>query len=83
LAQASQAVIIGFNVVPDEAARSLADDLQAGNSSLRHYLPKLPMTLRRPSRERLKPEQQVVEVGMAMVLQAFSISSLALLLAAA
>src|SRR6185436_16732301 len=28
LANASNAVIIGFNVIPDEAARSLADDRQ-------------------------------------------------------
>jgi len=73
LAQASQAVIIGFNVVPDEAARSLADDLQV---EIRRYdiIYKVTDDIKATLEGRLKPEQQVVEVGMAMVLQAFSIS---------
>lgn len=73
LAQASQAVIIGFNVVPDEAARSLADDLQV---EIRRYdiIYKVADDIKATLEGRLKPEQQVVEVGMAMVLQAFSIS---------
>ena len=73
LAQASQAVIIGFNVVPDEAARSLADDVQV---EVRRYevIYKVTDDLKAMLEGRLKPEEQVVEQGMAMVLQTFSIS---------
>lgn len=73
LAQASQAVIIGFNVVADEAARSLADELQV---QIRRYdiIYKVSDDIRATLEGRLKPDQQVVEVGMAMVLQTFSIS---------
>ncbi len=73
LAQASQAVIIGFNVVPDEAARSLADDVQV---EIRRYevIYKVTDDLKAVLEGRLKPEEQVVEQGMAMVMQVFSIS---------
>ena len=73
LAQASEAVIIGFNVVPDEAARSLADDVQV---EIRRYdvIYKVTDDLRATLEGRLKPEEQVVEQGMAMVLQLFNIS---------
>ena len=73
LAQASQGVIIGFNVVPDEAARSLADDVQV---EVRRYdvIYKVTDDLKAMLEGRLKPEEQVVEMGMAMVLQTFSIS---------
>ncbi len=73
LAQASQAVIIGFNVVPDEAARSLADDLQV---EIRRYdiIYKVSEDIRATLEGRLKPEEQTVELGMAMVLQVFNIS---------
>jgi len=73
LAQASQAVIIGFNVVADEAARSLADDLQV---EIRRYeiIYKVTDDIRATLEGRLKPDKQVVEVGMAMVLQTFAIS---------
>jgi translation initiation factor IF-2 len=73
LAQASEAVIIGFNVVPDETARSLADDLQV---EIRRYdiIYKVTDDLKAMLEGRLKPEEQVVEVGMAMVLQTFNIS---------
>jgi translation initiation factor IF-2 len=73
LAQASQAVIIGFNVVPDEAARSLADDLQV---EIRRYdiIYKVTDDLKAMLEGRLKPEEHVVELGMAMVLQTFNIS---------
>ncbi|MEM9411161.1 MAG: translation initiation factor IF-2 [Planctomycetota bacterium] len=73
LAQASEAVIIGFNVVPDEAARSLADDLQV---EVRRYdiIYKVTDDLKAMLEGRLKPEEQVVELGMAMVLQTFNIS---------
>ncbi len=73
LAQASQAVIIGFNVVPDEAARSLADELQV---EIRRYdvIYKVSEDIRATLEGRLKPEESTVELGMAMVQQVFSIS---------
>ncbi len=73
LAQASQAVIIGFNVVADETARSLADDLQV---QIRRYeiIYKVTDDIRATLEGRLKPDKQVVDVGMAMVLQTFAIS---------
>jgi len=73
LAQASEAVIIGFNVVPDEAARSLADEVQV---EIRRYdvIYKVTDDLRATLEGRLKPEEHVVEQGMAMVLQTFNIS---------
>ena len=73
LAQASQAVVIGFKVVPDEAARSLADDLQV---EVRRYeiIYKVTDDLKAMLEGRLKPEEQVVELGMAMILQTFNVS---------
>ena len=73
LAQASEAVICAFNVVPDETARSLADEVQA---EVRRYevIYKITDDLKAMLEGRLKPEEQVVELGMAMVLQTFSIS---------
>ncbi len=73
LAQASAAVIIGFNVVPDEAARSLADDLQV---EIRRYdvIYKVTDDIRATLEGRLKPDEQTVELGMAMVLRVFNIS---------
>jgi translation initiation factor IF-2 len=73
LAQASQAVIIGFNVVPDEAARGLADELDV---EIRRYdvIYKVSDDIKATLEGRLKPEEQIVELGMAMVLRTFSIS---------
>ena len=73
LAQASQGVIIGFSVVPDEASRSLADELQV---EIRRYdiIYKVTDDIRATLEGRLKPEKQIVEQGMAMVLQVFNIS---------
>ena len=73
LAQASEAVIIGFNVVPDEAARALADDVQV---EIRRYdvIYKVADDIRATLEGRLKPEEQTVDLGMAMVLRTFSIS---------
>ena len=73
LAQASEAIIIGFNVVPDEAARSLADDLDV---EIRRYsvIYKITEDLKAVLEGKLKPEEHVVEQGMAMVLQTFNIS---------
>jgi len=73
LAQASHAVIVGFNVVPDEAARALADDVQV---EIRRYevIYKITDDVRDTLEGQLKPEEHTVEVGMAMVLRTFSIS---------
>ena len=73
LAQASEAVICAFNVVPDENARSLAEEVGA---QVRRYdvIYKITDDLRATLEGRLKPEEQVVEQGMAMVLRTFNIS---------
>ena len=73
LADASEAIIVGFNVVPDENARSLADDLQV---EVRRYdvIYKIVDDLKAVLEGRLKPEEQVVETGMAMILKTFSVS---------
>ena len=73
LAQASKAVIIGFNVIPDDAARSLADELEV---EIRRYdvIYKVTDDIRATLEGRLKPDENVVEVGSAMVLRTFSIS---------
>ena len=73
LAQASEAVIIGFNVVPDDAARSLADDLQV---EIRRYdvIYKVSDDIKATLEGRLKPEEKEVELGSVMVLKTFSIS---------
>ena len=73
LAHASSAVIVAFNVVPNEDARSLADDLGV---EVRRYdvIYKITDDLKATLEGRLKPEEQVVELGMAMVLRTFNIS---------
>ena len=73
LAQASEAVICAFNVVPDENARSLAEEVGA---EIRRYevIYKITDDLKATLEGRLKPEEQIVEQGMAMVLRTFSIS---------
>ena len=73
LADASEAIIVGFNVVPDENARSLADELQV---EVRRYdvIYKIVDDLKAVLEGKLKPEEQVVETGMAMILKTFSVS---------
>ncbi len=73
LAQASQAVIIGFNVVPDDSARGLAEEVQV---EIRRYdiIYKITDDIKATLEGRLKPEQHVVDIGMAMVLRTFTIS---------
>ena len=73
LAQASEAVICAFNVVPDETARSLADEV---NAEIRRYevIYKITDDLKAMLEGRLKPEEQIVDLGMAMVMQTFSVS---------
>lgn len=73
LASASQAVILGFNVIPDEAARALADER---NVEIRRYdiIYKLAEDIRAILEGRLRPEQKVVELGRALVKAVFNIS---------
>ena len=73
LAHASQAVIIGFQVIPDEAARSLADEKQV---EIRRYdiIYKMTDDIRALLEGKLKPEERMVELGHALVKRVFPIS---------
>jgi len=73
LASASDAVIVAFNVIPDETARSLADER---NIEIRRYdvIYKLTDDIRAMIEGRLRPEERVVELGRALVKQVFQIS---------
>lgn len=73
LASASDAVIVGFNVIPDESARSMAD--QRG-VEIRRYSVIYKMTdeIKSILEGRLRPEERVVELGRALVKQVFQIS---------
>jgi translation initiation factor IF-2 len=73
LANASDAVIIGFNVVPDEGARGLADRLGV---QVRRYdiIYKLTEDLRAALEGMLKPEEREVDLGRALVQRTFTIS---------
>ncbi|HEX5102476.1 MAG TPA: translation initiation factor IF-2, partial [Pirellulaceae bacterium] len=73
LAHASGAVVVGFNVIPDEAARSLADARQV---EIRRYdiIYKLTDDIKLLVEGKLKPEERVVEMGTALVKQVFTIS---------
>ncbi len=73
LADASDAVIIGFNVVPDEKARSLAEDRGV---QVRRYeiIYKLTEDLKAALEGMLEPEQREVETGRALVQRTFTIS---------
>ena len=73
LAQASDAVIIGFNVIPDEGARALADEK---GIEIRRYdvIYKVTDDIKAMLEGRLKPEEQQVELGQAIVKQVFHIS---------
>ncbi len=73
LAHASDAIVIGFNVVADEAARMLADRFKV---SIRRYdiIYKLSEDLKQAVEGKLKPEQREVDLGRALVQQVFPIS---------
>ncbi len=73
LADASDAVIIGFNVVPDESARGLAD--QRG-VQIRRYdiIYQVTEDLKAALEGMLKPEERELELGRALVKQIFQIS---------
>lgn len=73
LAHASNAVVVGFNVIPDEAARGLADELGV---EIRRYdiIYKLTDDIKAMVEGKLKPEERVIELGRAVVKEVFSIS---------
>jgi translation initiation factor IF-2 len=73
LAHASDAIIIGFNVVADEAARILAERFKV---DIRRYdiIYQLSDDLKKALEGKLKPEEREVELGRALVQQAFVIS---------
>jgi len=73
LASASNAVVVGFNVIPDEAARQLADERGV---EIRRYdiIYKLTDDLRALLEGKLRPEERVKDLGRALVQQVFSIS---------
>ena len=73
LADASDAIIIGFNVVPDENARLLAE--QKGVQVRRYdIIYKLTDDLRAALEGMLKPEEKETETGRIAVLRKFVIS---------
>ncbi len=73
LAAASDAVIIGFNVVPDEGARTLAE---AAGVQIRRYdiIYQLTADLKAALEGMLKPEKREAELGRALVQRVFHIS---------
>ena len=73
LAHASDAVILGFNVVADEGARALAD---AYGVQVRRYdiIYQVTEDLKAALEGMLKPEQHERELGRALVQQTFKIS---------
>ncbi len=72
LASASQAVIIGFNVIPDENARILAESRDV---EIRRYdiIYKVTEDIKATLEGRLKPEERVIELGRALVKQLFPV----------
>jgi translation initiation factor IF-2 len=73
LADASDAVIIGFNVVPDERARSLAEELGV---QVRRYeiIYQVTDDLRKALEGMLAPEKREATLGRAVVQRTYSIS---------
>ena len=75
LADASDAVIIGFNVVPDERARSLAEDRGV---QVRRYeiIYQVTDDLKNALEGMLAPEKRETDLGRAVVQRTYSISRL-------
>jgi translation initiation factor IF-2 len=73
LAHASQAVVLGFNVIPDESARALAEEKQV---EIRRYdiIYKVTDDIKALLEGKLKPEERIVELGHAVVKRVFAIS---------
>ncbi|MDR1483657.1 MAG: translation initiation factor IF-2 [Planctomycetaceae bacterium] len=75
LADASDAIIVGFNVVPDENARMMADRKKI---QVRRYdiIYNLTDDIRKALEGMLRPVEHVKELGRALVQQVFAISRL-------
>jgi translation initiation factor IF-2 len=75
LADASDAVIIGFNVVPDEKARLLAE---RKGVQIRRYdiIYQVTDDLKKALEGMLKPEKREADLGRALILRTFAISRL-------
>jgi translation initiation factor IF-2 len=75
LADASDAVIIGFNVVPDEKARLLAE---RKGVQIRRYdiIYQVTDDLKKALEGMLKPEKREADLGRALILRTFVISRL-------
>jgi translation initiation factor IF-2 len=75
LADASDAIIIGFNVVADDKARSLADERGV---QVRRYdiIYKITEDIKAALEGLLKPEEREVDLGRALVQQVYKISRL-------
>ncbi len=73
LADASQAIVLAFNVVPDEKSRSMAE---SRGVQIRRYdiIYKLSEDLKSALEGMLKPEQREMELGRALVQRTFVIS---------
>ncbi len=73
LADASDAVIIGFNVVPDEGARALSKEKGV---QIRRYdvIYRITEDLRAALEGMLKPDKQEMELGVALVQRVYTIS---------
>lgn len=73
LAHASGAVIVGFNVIPDETARALAEERQV---EIRRYeiIYKVSDDIKLLLEGKLKPEERIIDLGRALVKQVFTIS---------
>ncbi|MCH7727746.1 MAG: hypothetical protein IH991_14890, partial [Planctomycetes bacterium] len=73
LAHASQAVIIGFNVIPDETARRKQE---LWDVEIRRYdvIYKVTDDIKAILEGRLKPEERIVDLGHALVKEVFNIS---------
>ncbi|HMP01695.1 MAG TPA: translation initiation factor IF-2, partial [Gemmatales bacterium] len=73
LASPEDTLIVGFNVVPDDRARSLADD-KGVEVRLYSIIYQLTDDLRSALEGKLKPREEVVNLGRAVVRDTFKIS---------
>ena len=73
LAHASGAVIVGFNVIPTDEARLKADKFEV---EIRRYdvIYKVHEDIKATLEGQLKPEERIVDLGMALVKEIFTIS---------
>jgi len=73
LASPDDSMIVGFNVVPDDAALRLAEERGV---PIREYniIYKLTEDIKSALEGKLKPEERVIHLGRAVVLQTFKIS---------